>query len=249
MYYKRICNIAILATSLLVFFVWSIINDINFSSYGITGFWAVGINFVISFIVAFGFFNGFTIFTTKVILRITLVKRLILGSAYIEGVWVGFYITPKRPYLCYVTVEQNIDEPTIINGFSYSVEKEKRHLWNSCGEVSIDKNSLRFQYILTPIGVEATDDGFINYDGFANYLLYNKKRFRNPHSINGRAFNLESPIKIHTELKKYRHSPLNNACETLVAAALAFYNAKVNNLDAKGTETTAVMDVTQDTPK
>jgi len=237
-YYKRICNIAILMASFLVFIVWSIINGIDFSVYNLQGFWAYGINFFISFISAYGFFNLFTSLITKSLHKITWVKRLILGSAYIEGIWIGYYTAPHRHYLCYVIVEQGIDKSTDISGFSFSVDKELKNIWNSDGEVSIDKNSMRFQYVLT-----STNDN-ANYDGFVKYTLHEKRQLKNPCLISGSAFNLETPMKIHAELKKSSHKPINYERETLIAEALAFYNSRITHPNSMQDEITTLVDDT-----
>ena len=226
MYYKKICNIAISIASIFVFIIWSIINNIDFSKYGIHGFSVVIISFFISLVSAYAFFNISTSIIAKFLLKITLIRRLLFGSAYIGGVWIGYYKTPDRDYLCYVTIEQNIDKPTVINGFSFNVKKELRNIWTSDGEASINKNNLRFQYNVTSI------DDNANYDGFVRYILHEKKRFSNPHLITGSAYNLETDMKIHTELKKYNHKLLNHDRETLITKALDFYNAEAANPDS-----------------
>ena len=234
MHYKRVCNIAILMTSILVFLVWTLISYINFARFNITGLWVYVINFAITFIVAFGFFNLFTIAITKLLYGVTWIKKIMLGTSYIEGTWVGYYLsTSNNINLCYVTIEQSIESPTIINGFSFSVRGAYKNRWNSNGEVSIDltKNTLSFLYEISLLN----DD--IPRIGFVNYRIHGKRRFKNPYLITGEAFS-PGTSKMHTSFKKYSDKATDTDPKKLISMAREHYNETDFSKHPKGDEST-----------
>ena len=90
MIYQKICNCALFMTSIFVFITWSLIDTIDFSNFdNIISEIIAG--YIIKFVLAFGFFNSIVLVTVYFFDKIPFMKKIIFGSSFFEGVWVGYY--------------------------------------------------------------------------------------------------------------------------------------------------------------
>ena len=118
---KRIYNLALLFTSIFVFAVWTLLGQINTDLISSPVIRYVIMTFI-SFIFAYGFFHGSANIAIFLSDRMVLIKKLILGSSYIEGVWVGYSleksctnldVASSVPRYTVRTIEQTMDKITI----------------------------------------------------------------------------------------------------------------------------------------
>jgi len=186
---KRIYNWSIPLTALVSFGVWYLVKSININ--GIDANKQKIINFIIGTFFSFGFFSVTVTVFSQLINKCKFIKRIFLGTNYIEGVWIGFFINRKGPALTIQQIEQTSDEVSVYGQtFKYNNGNPIfRSLFNSTGtSFDFNKHILYCTYISDKLdGVNA---GFLNYhfinqekkayDMFWGYLsnyIYDGKMF------------------------------------------------------------------------
>lgn len=224
MYQKRICNIALLITSILVYVMWSSLavcaSNLPHS---------VLINFLLFFIVGYGFFHLCVSLTKCVLEKSETIKRIIFGSSYLEGTWIGYYIwEDKTPVIFFQIIEQNIDYIYVLTE-AYHLDKSLRCTWHSISDVSVDArhSSLLYLYQVDSIGKNTCLNGLF----ISKYL---KRRWlcciNNPFRIHGYAFNLNSSIKTKTvQVKTSNNVIIRSDADIgeLLQKALEFYECEM----------------------
>jgi len=80
----RFHTYVITGTTFLIFYSWTFINKIEFID--------DTLKLVIGFGTSFGFYRIIINLALLLTKKISFVKKHILGSSYLEGTWVGFYI-------------------------------------------------------------------------------------------------------------------------------------------------------------
>ncbi|MDR0437125.1 MAG: hypothetical protein LBH22_02345 [Bacteroidales bacterium] len=227
MYYKRICNIALFVTSIVVFYVWTTIGYLlgNVDEASLYGLSKYSTQLLISFICAYGFFHFFVTLTIKVLEKSVIVKRIVFGSSYLEGTWVGYYFSPPNiPVIFVQKIEQGTDH-THISSDSYHLDLGFRCKWQSISEVSIDikKSSLLYMYEVESIDKKTRAHGLC-------VLEFLQKKYsmirRNPHRLSGYVFNTGTATRINILLVKISDDTCISSEEEqhkLILAALDFY--------------------------
>jgi hypothetical protein len=185
--------------------------------------------FLINFISAYGFFNVFVSLIAGILERCQLVKKIILGSSYLEGTWVGYYFTPENtPIVFFQIIEQNTEQIHILTE-AYYENKRNRCKWYSISEVSIDtlRSTLNYLYDVDMINKNEQDNS--RSLGLFISTFHKKKNgfLKYPCRINGYAFNLNSQTKLKTVQIKYSDSTYINLEEgdinRLIQKAMDFY--------------------------
>jgi hypothetical protein len=246
MLYKKICNSAILVTSILVFITWKgliktelPISDLPFLKYVNQDV----LKFVIGYFMAYGFFNFIVFFTINILIKITIEKKIILGSFYFEGTWIGYYFGPEKvydssdnvsyaarkvPVIFFQTIQQNIDEIIISNTEAYhkgddNLYKTHRCSWHSISNVSISSSGSLLSYLYHATSIQADDDLTL---GLFTGTFHRKGIFNNPCRIQGQAFNTYSKKYIKTLQIKEKNSikiTSEEEVKKLLEKAIEFY--------------------------
>jgi hypothetical protein len=206
MYYEKICNVALVVTSIVVFFIWQFVNTINFPDYFYPQIQPM-IKTFINLIFAYGFFNSFIFLFKKLLEALTPIKKIIYGESYIEGTWIGYYFVENNVFLIYAKIQQAIGGININGKAVYMDKKTTRCLWNSSSYVTIDRpnNKVSFMY-----EVQSMDDNGI-YKGIFELDLEEKRGLlNNPFRMHGYAFNLHSKQKIEIKLERLGKSNSKN---------------------------------------
>jgi len=226
MIYKKICNGALFVTSIFVFVTWSWI-DISNLGYFDNKIITTIIEMVLKFISAFGFFSIIVSITAYILVKIPLLKKIIFGSSYFEGRWVGYYVAPSdnAHVIFYHIIEQNIDY-TNISTWSYNVsDMSFRGLWDTTSEVSINIKKSEMSYLYEFDGINPSK----HTHGMFTGKYFKEGIFKIPCRMTGHGYNSESHTKFLTETRKISHSTImnNNDKSRFLQEAHDFYNNEV----------------------
>ena len=244
MFYRRICNIAIFISALLVFITWTLINNINFSflenNQSIPNDFISFLNknkffitLLISFISAHGFFNLFVSIIIWLLEKTRRMRKIILGSLYFEGTWIGYYhVDEGKPVVFFQTIEQDIDNIRCINTEAFHKDdKTYRCRWYSIGKVAIDYMTSSFSYIYYATVVNNDVDGKRNARGFFTSSILKKGCLSNPYRISGEAFNTATKNEMRMVQIKDSDMVLIDSKEyinELINKAICFYESENN---------------------
>ncbi|MCL2243661.1 MAG: hypothetical protein FWC03_04245 [Treponema sp.] len=228
MLHRKIYNIALIVTSIFVFFTWSLTNTIN-----LPFFENRVILYLVNFASSFGFFKLFVIITTYILERITFVKKIIFGSSYFEGIWIGYYTSPTdgKTRIFFQIIDQTIDDVNIFSR-SFILDKTYRGSWKSTNDVSINPKKSELSYMYEFDGVDTTDHTHGMFIG----SFCKKGILKTPFSMTGNAFNYYSKVKIRTELIKVSNSTVLKDYDKdydknkLLEKALKFYKDEVTKI-------------------
>ena len=133
--YNSYRTVVFTITTVLVFFLWSLIQSSIDGLKGISRIYPA----LIGAIVSLGSYRLVVTIIENVLIRIPLVKRIILGNTYMEGTWVGVYIGYKdEPRFIIERYEQDF-ERLIVRGKAYYKDGSFKGLWVS-NDVSIDSS-------------------------------------------------------------------------------------------------------------
>jgi hypothetical protein len=231
MYYKKICNIALFGTSVFVFIIWTLFQNIDCSKIGaeLVQFIAKLIFIMIN---AYGFFNFSVVLLIKILIKIPLIKKLVFTSSYIEGTWVGYYYNMDKTYLCSLHITQTI-EKTIIRSKAFYFNYQLRGHWDSISDVTMEHSNNLISFLYE---VKLNDES-ASYDGMAQLFLQIRGVLKNSDKMDGFAYNLKSKVKLPMYLKKINDNPDPDIDENeLIKEAEKYYQ---NNHENQKTNKTA----------
>jgi len=254
MYYKKIYNIALFFTSIVVFILWFNINlktaesDVH-----------PVIKFFLSWIFAYGFFGSCVSVIVVLLQQCTTINQIIFGQSYFGGVWVGYYIIPagttsqdgkimaeeENPVIFFQIIEQNLQQISILTE-SYELPTEEfpkkfRCWWYPRSEVSIDSSGT-LSYLYEVDGIDGIHKNSLFLGMFTS--VFQKTGFwKNPCRLHGYAFNENSATKLLTEqikvedhttikvidLKKNRENLDEDDIGRFIQMAFDFYKRRVSN--------------------
>jgi len=239
MYYKKICNIALLITSIFVFNTWKMTNQTLLPAIGQIEFFKNEpiqnlTIFLINSISAYGFFHGFVFLIRFLIEKITLAKKIIFGPAYFNGTWIGYYYAPENeiePIVCYMMMEQDSERISMnAEAYNYS-DRSYRCTWYSINDVFIDTPNALLHYIYEGYGKK--NQVKINGRGMFTGKFLKKGFFRNPYRIDGSGFNSLSAIMIRMVFKKSSENTIvmEGKKSELINKAINFFKEDVLKKD------------------
>ena len=154
MFYRKICNIALILTSIFVFYTWSFTNSVNFPY-----FENKILVYFLNFVSAFGIFRLVVFIAVNILERIKLVKKIIFGSSYFEGTWVGYYFSPydNKLVIFYQTIFQTIEDVNIFTRAYNEEDMSYRGIWTSISTVSIKPIESEMSYLFKFVGSTQKD--------------------------------------------------------------------------------------------
>ena len=229
MLYKKVCNFALFLTAIFVFFTWSWVSTINISMFNNKILQSI-IEYLFRYIFAYGFFNIIVFVSVNILMRLKFIKRIIFGSSYFEGRWIGYYISPihKTPVVFFKIITQTI-ERIYIKSYAYNMnDKSQIGTWHSNSEVTIDIEKSEISYFYEYIGVSENEQ----IHGIHRGGFFKKGILGNPFKINGYGYNFQSNTNIPTKIIKVDNTVVMKSDDDskLLQKALQFYN------DEKSTE-------------
>jgi|GEM_PF-2575931 len=217
---KKIYNISLIATSIFAFITWNITQFIDPSIFGseIVRHTATAL---INLILAYGFFHGSASIIILLSNRFVKVKKLILGSSFIEGVWVGYTLGKmdgSDPRYIVQKIEQTIDS-IIINVRSYNESLSLRT--NTVSKfASIDASRNILIYITEARRMNELLFGAV----YIEMHLINKGQSTPPERMTGVGTYLEDGSTRKSLTKKLSDLPHNYEYWQLIKEAKTFYD-------------------------
>ena len=220
---KRIYNISLLVTSVFVYFVWKLFDAIDLSVISTDAIRKIVV-MAIDFVVAYGFFHFFANILVMLSGNVSLVKRLILGSQYIEGVWVGYWYLEengeKKPIFFKEIIEQTVDD-IVISGEAYYRDRTLRCYYSSDALVKIDTRDYSLFYVYNARFAAQND----NCLGVTYLRLQHRGHFTSPERFLGYSMNLGNEKTedgaIGMRVSKLPHKFTS---QQLLDKAIKFYN-------------------------
>ena len=127
------------------------------------------------------------------------VRRILLGPAFIEGTWVGWFKghSDKTRYLVEI-YEQSLSEITM-RGYAYDSAGREHSVWNTRTTRLDVKNGI-FCYTYT---VAVVDDPKVR-DGLCEYQLFRSHDYSTPNEMAGYTIDLHDPTRLY--IREYKVS-------------------------------------------
>lgn len=187
--------------------------------------------FIISILVAFAtsltFYKWMFHLLLFLIEHVSILKKIILGKYYLEGIWIGFYTVDNEIEYYYEIIEQSLDE-TIIKGTAYGTDRKKIGEWTIVNPtLNIAESKLTYYYEMNDISVNDITVGHsratLHWDkhgyacklvGFAidnfskekqEYITTKEKTTETPQTWVDNNFWTEVKKLHHDEVKGFRH--------------------------------------------
>lgn len=165
-------SIIVAVTTAIMYLLWIGIDKISSEFMGNN--WLL-VSFV-AFLSSFGFYRLLTNVLKILFEKIKFLKKNILGDRYLEGTWVGFYMSSMGEvrYL-YETYEQSLEEVAIF-GYAYKEDKTLHGKWTAINPtIDCKKKNITYYY-----ETDMTKNTHIN-QGFASFSLEmtGKKKYYN----------------------------------------------------------------------
>jgi len=222
---KKIYNFSLLITSAFVYFVWSLTKqiDLNFINNVVI---QKTVEIAIDFILAFGFFHLCANIIVALSSNISFLKRIILGSSYIEGIWVGYYLLDnesegKKTILYIEQIEQTLDDITLVAEAYYYDDRKPRCIWNDV-TAKIDKHNNSLIYV---INVSFFHETPATNSGVTYYRMQNKGRSSSPEKFIGYSMNIGNQKKETIKAIKVSKIPHSFSTQQLLDKAMEFYQS------------------------
>ncbi|MBE5872928.1 MAG: hypothetical protein E7287_00820 [Lachnospiraceae bacterium] len=136
-------SIIVAVTTAIMYFLWIFINKISPDFIENNGLVAN----VIAILSSLGFYRLLTSILKGMFEKMRFVRKMLLGDRYLEGTWVGFYISEmKEVRYLYETYEQSLDD-VLICGHSYKEDKTMHGKWTALNPlIDCKKKSIKYYY-------------------------------------------------------------------------------------------------------
>ena len=147
--------------------------------------------------------------------RVRLVKKIVLGPAYVEGTWIGYYGPQTERFLVIDVYEQTFTN-TSIKGVGYKFipngAAEQRAHWNS-QMVHIDPvaGTLDFYCVVNLIPKETTD-------AITKFMFSRQRKSAPPTQLTGNSANIKDGVKLPVHMVKFSDETNCDDQKTLDAA-------------------------------
>jgi len=224
---KKVYNISLIATSVFAFIAWTLTQSIKHEviEHEILRHSVIAL---LNFVLAFGFFNMFAKIIISLSNRIKWVKRLILGSSYIEGVWVGYTFVEEEgedtftPRYTTFMIEQSIDD-IVITVKSHAENLSLRTFITP--EVAWINKQKRVLYMVNSARrVVAPFFG----SSFVEFHLVSKGLSTSPEQLEGIVTYLEEGSMRRVSAKKLSTLPHKYEPKKLLEESVKFYQEKMS---------------------
>lgn len=155
--YNRLRSIVFTITTAIVFFSWTLLADFIKANlvFGVP----------LSMIISLGTYRLILKFVEFIVLKINVVKKCILGNAYLEGKWIGFYIGINNLPRFYIEYFEQDFESLLIRGFCYNDDGSFKGTWTS-DKVYINeqKGTIAYTYETNMIDSTNKNQGLAFFD-------------------------------------------------------------------------------------
>jgi len=222
---KRIYNVSLVVTSVFVYVVWGWV-----SQWGLNNVTDPTVRqtakIFIDFILAYGFFHFFNGILIMIANNVFWIKKMVLGSTYIEGIWVGYYLNEDEASFYKARIEQTLDG-VYVTGEDYFDDGELCRIWRSDSLVSINENEHSLTYIFKVKHTTQTAEN----PGIAYFRLENQgTASRRPTRLSGGTLNFGAQNEETTIATKVASLPSKMTHQQLIKKAKEFRDA---DCDAK----------------
>ncbi|WP_310604888.1 hypothetical protein [Anaerosporobacter sp.] len=170
-------------TTALVFFIWSMIQPILVGFIGLS-FWNPAL---IGAIISLGSYRFVLKLVEALAIKFKLIKKIVFGRSYLDGIWVGAYIGRSgKPRFFVEYFEQDFNS-LVIRSKCYFEDGRYRGEWKSRNaSIDEDKGELYYTYDTT-----MEDKGFKTM-GFAIFTFDRKNKLAAPNMIYGFSSDISS---------------------------------------------------------
>lgn len=133
-------------TTATVFFIWGVLQPILVNLTGIDQW----ITLLLGSVVSLGTYQLSLKIIESLVLKVTVIKRWIFGSSYLDGVWVGAYIGIEDKPRYYIEYFEQDFNSLIIRSKCYSDDFKYKGKWTSTNvSINEDKGELYYTYETT----------------------------------------------------------------------------------------------------
>lgn len=174
---KRFNGVVISVTAAAAYFLWNRLGNLPISS--------EFIQMLIGFPMTYGTFKLIVLGVEEISSKWRLLRKFFLGRSYLEGTWVGFYISPTgKPRFFREVIEQDLDS-IVIKGRSNDENNHFYARWNSESvEINEKKKKLQYLYRITKVKEN------LNTHGVAFFDLDRVSAQQAPHKMVGESYDI-----------------------------------------------------------
>lgn len=225
---NRVANLqsySLAISTAVVFFIWSnvprLVPVFDFLQNPI---WVA----VLGGIMSFGFYKAMIAILFQIAKKFEIVKKLLLGPAYLNGTWVGFYVGTSGNVRYFIErFEQELDGLTI-RGSSLNEDKKHHAEWTST-TFSIDVKMGKLSYMYDC----ESQLQLGNNNGLASFIFERAGANKPPYELRGWSSDLHVGKKIFGMETKISDSLITDRAFS-INKAVEFYEKNKTNLDLKG---------------
>lgn len=217
-------SIVISITTVIMYSLWALLSENIYSSIQVKI-----ITVLISYFTSLGFYKSIFWLLSFILHKSKWFKKVIYGSYYLEGIWVGFFIgKDSKVRYFYEVFEQSLEE-IIITGKAFREDDSILCIWKAKDPV-FDVNLGKMTYYYES---DAYDNTFIN-PGFATFNLERTDKDKSAFALTGFSSDLYNPGKLIAFEKKldgYSAISINKLVEEakkVYAENKVFFNDKCN---------------------
>ena len=222
---RKIYSIAHFITLVYVLVIWSSLRTFEFMHFSSL------LQIPILFLFAYFGFRFFIFFISMIINKNKILKKIILGASYFEGIWVGYYFVEKNaPVIFYQIIEQNIEYTNILSeAYNYHVDRScsYKSRWHSSGNVTIDSSKSSINYLY-----EIDENNQIQHLGLFSGIYFKESHIESPFRITGFSYSMHSNTKSTFILRKISDRITIANINTLIQVAINFYEEENSNLSS-----------------
>jgi hypothetical protein len=190
----KLHSIVLGLTTLIVFYLWEIVSSLAIKY--------PDLKIPVAAIISIGLYQTILTIIKFVFMRIRFIKKLIFGSSYLEGIWIGFFIGKSDKERFFIeTFEQDFNSITI-RGQGYRDSEGYYGSWTSQNvHFDVRKGSISYMY-----ETDAIKNSFIN-PGLAIFTIDRKSINSPPHRLKGFSSDLYHPKKLKSLERKISDVP------------------------------------------
>jgi hypothetical protein len=205
----RFHSIAIGLTTAIVFLIW-----LKFTAAIAAHPWLA---VILSGLISFGIYRLFAAVLLSLMRNVRIVKRLILGRQYLEGIWAGFFVGHNNAVRLFVeTFEQDM-ESLVIRGRAFKEDGSYHGSWLA-DNATVDARRAKLSYHYE---ADVVGNTFIN-QGIASFDLQRPAPHKPAVQMTGYSSDLFSPDKLIAFEEKIKDSTMFEAPAGFEAAKRVF---------------------------
>jgi len=177
---------------------------------------------VMGALISLGFYKGIISVTTFFLRKLKFLKKLILGEAYLEGTWIGYYANSDDSIVFYVErITQDVyDETLDISGYANDENNKLHATWDViCSKIDLQNKRLLYMYNVESANKPGTNRGLAD-------IKFIQKENEPPFQMHGVSIDAHNKKKLYSKGKRLTDSLTYDDASALKEARIFYHQNK-----------------------